>query len=107
MKENTYNGWTNYATWRVNLEMFDGLSCEDLGYFTRYEIPKQSDVADYLEHYAEEIIFMGCDSMTNLATSYAKAFISEVNWYEIAQHFMDEWQELINEEERESDNENA
>ena len=19
-----YNGWTNYATWRVNLEMFDG-----------------------------------------------------------------------------------
>jgi len=22
--ENTYNGWTNYATWRINLEMFDG-----------------------------------------------------------------------------------
>ena len=20
-----YNGWTNYATWRVNLEIFDGL----------------------------------------------------------------------------------
>ncbi len=19
-----YNGWTNYATWRVNLEIFDG-----------------------------------------------------------------------------------
>jgi hypothetical protein len=107
MKENTYNGWTNYATWRINLEIFDGLSCEDLGYFTRYETPEQSDVADYLEHYAEEIIFMGCDSLTNLATSYAKAFISEVNWYEIAQHFMDEWQELINEEERERDNENA
>lgn len=107
MNDNKYNGWTNYATWRVNLEIFDGLSCEDLGYFTRYETPEQSDVADYLEHYAEEIIFMGCDSLTNLATSYAKTFISEVNWYEIAQHFMDEWQELINEEERERDNENA
>ena len=24
MKDTTYNGWTNYATWRVNLELFDG-----------------------------------------------------------------------------------
>ena len=23
MTKETYNGWTNYATWRVNLEMFD------------------------------------------------------------------------------------
>ena len=22
--DNTYNGWSNYATWRVNLEIFDG-----------------------------------------------------------------------------------
>lgn len=25
----TYNGWTNYATWRVNLEIFDGTSASD------------------------------------------------------------------------------
>ena len=25
MKKETYNGWTNYATWRINLEIFDGL----------------------------------------------------------------------------------
>ena len=24
MTDKTYNGWTNYATWRVNLEWFDG-----------------------------------------------------------------------------------
>lgn len=24
MGDVTYNGWTNYPTWRVNLEMFDG-----------------------------------------------------------------------------------
>ena len=24
-----YNGWTNYATWRVNLEFFDG---DDVSY---------------------------------------------------------------------------
>ena len=22
--DTTYNGWTNYATWRVNLELLDG-----------------------------------------------------------------------------------
>ena len=26
-----YNGWTNYETWRVNLEMFDGMSFEREG----------------------------------------------------------------------------
>ena len=25
-----YNGWPTYETWRVNLEMFDGLSVADL-----------------------------------------------------------------------------
>ena len=25
----TYNGWTNYATWRVNLEIFDGFDPYD------------------------------------------------------------------------------
>ena len=24
----TYNGWTNYETWRVNLEWFDGMEFE-------------------------------------------------------------------------------
>ena len=23
MKNETHNGWTNYATWRINLEWFD------------------------------------------------------------------------------------
>ena len=32
MKDTTYNGWTNYATWRVNLEMFDG--SEEAGQWT-------------------------------------------------------------------------
>ena len=29
MSDTTYNGWTNYATWRVNLEMLDGLHAYD------------------------------------------------------------------------------
>ena len=29
MSNTTYNGWTNYATWRVNLEVFDGMDIMD------------------------------------------------------------------------------
>ena len=28
MTDNTYNGWSNYETWRVNLEIFDGLQTD-------------------------------------------------------------------------------
>lgn len=104
----TYNGWTNYATWRVNLECLDGMSAEDMGCFTRYEEPELSDVAEYLSEYVDELL---CGSSTGgpcgdgLALSYARAFVADVNWYEIAQHFIDEWTELMQEEERERDEE--
>jgi len=106
MPDKTYNGWTNYATWRINLEVFDGMDAEEMDCFTRYETPNQSDVAEYLEQYANDIIFTDCAD-NELVADYARAFISDVNWYEIAQHFIDEWQELMNEEERERDEESC
>ena len=30
MTDNTYNGWTNYETWRVKLEMIDNFA--DVGH---------------------------------------------------------------------------
>jgi hypothetical protein len=66
-----YNGWTNYATWRINLEMFDG-----------YETEEKVD-ADYCKYMAEEYLDMDCDN--NLTKDYANAFIHNVNWYEIAE----------------------
>ena len=45
-----YNGWTNYATWRVNLEMFDGMNLEDLTGQTEWDT---GDLAEYLKYWAE------------------------------------------------------
>ena len=71
MNDMKYNGWTNYATWRVNLEMFDG---SDL-YWT----------AESARDFVEEIII---DSTPEgVARDYALAFISDVNWHEIAEHY--------------------
>ena len=79
--QDTYNGWTNYATWRVNLEMFDGSD--------QYWTPESA------REFVEEIII---DSTPEgVARDYALAFISDVNWYEIAQHY----EEFLEEEEGE------
>ena len=105
MSNNTYNGWTNYATWRINLEVFDGLECDDIDVFSRYSTPDISDVVEWLQQYAEDVVFMDCQN--SLATSYARAFMDDVNYYEIAQHYMDAWQEQMDEEERERDEEES
>ena len=80
MSNNTYNGWTNYATWRVNLEMFDGFEADE------YEWLR---FADNCKSYAEDVI--ESQSEDGIARSYALAFLSEVNWHEIASHFETEW----------------
>ena len=84
----TYNGWSNYATWRINLEMFD--SYEDEGFTNPYELSLHlKDMAEmYIEQSAPE----------GLARDYAMAFISDVDWYEIAKHLIAEYAEEETEE---------
>jgi hypothetical protein len=104
----TYNGWTNYATWRINLEIFDGVEPADLGCFTRYEEPDTSDVARYLEDYVDEVLCTyasGGPCGEGVTLDYARAFVAQVNWYEIAEHFCEQWRDQMAEEERERDEE--
>ena len=74
MIDKTYNGWTNYATWRVNLEIFDGS-----------EGPWDHHSA---KEFAEEIIFghIADNAKWTLIEDYARAFLDDVNWMEIADH---------------------
>ena len=83
----TYNGWTNYATWRVNLEMLDGLSPDDMGWNTGGEI---RDLADTLKDYVFQIMDEGPDGFVK---DYAMAFIGDVNWYEIAKSMIEAYAE--------------
>jgi hypothetical protein len=82
-----YNGWTNYATWRVHLEIFDcQYNCEsfDLN-------QNQYDLSLNIKDYATELI--EATSNEGLARDYALAFISDVDWYEIAGHMIEEYKE--------------
>ena len=78
MNDTKYNGWTNYATWRVNLEFFDDGAGE-------YYQDAQS-CREYVESVIEE-------QAQGIALDYAMAFLSDVNWHEIAAHHQEEEEE--------------
>jgi hypothetical protein len=87
-----YNGYTNYATWRVNMEILGDVIFEE-----------KVSVND-LKEIVEDCVFRNPSTCVQNGTScdtpylvedYARAFISQVNFYEIAN--------LINEEIDEQD----
>ena len=82
MTDNTYNGWTNYATWRVNLEIFDGLNLASDNDLDVY------DLGQTLRDFANDTIV---GDETGLAYDYAMAFLSDVNWNEIAAHMVKDY----------------
>jgi len=75
MKDNKYNGWANYATWRVNLEVCDGMDSD------AFENMDEESVQEYVE----EIVFL--DVPNGLVKDYARAFLSDVDWREIQEAY--------------------
>ena len=75
-----HNGWTNYATWRINLEIIDGIEIET------------KTCAATIQEIVEDVVFSQYEfgSGYSLMYDYAKAFVSEVNFYEIAENINEE-----------------
>ncbi len=78
MSDNKYNGWTNYATWRVNLEILSDIEFEET----------ENINVDYLKEIVEDIVFSQHEE--SLMSDYAHAFLSEVNYHEILESILDE-----------------
>ena len=77
---NDYNGWTNYETWRVNLEMFDGLHIDN-----QEDNPHGvHELAEYLKETAIQAIEDGCTHSGGFALDYALAFLDAVDFRQIA-----------------------
>jgi hypothetical protein len=83
MTTTEYNGWTNYATWRVNLEMFDGTDWASHNDLDAYDLGQmlRGITEDHLES----------QTHPGMTLDYALAFISDVNWREIAQHMIEDY----------------
>jgi hypothetical protein len=75
-----YNGWSNYATWRVNLEILGDIE---------FDAPVN---VDQLKEIVEDCVFSNYEMKngSHLVEDYSRAFLSEVNYYEIAETINDE-----------------
>lgn len=86
-----YNGWSNYETWRVNLELFDGMTAADYvdaDLMTDDRDDAVDTLADSLEAMAYETVEMEAKGW---ALDLAKSFLGEVNFHEIAAHMVDDY----------------
>lgn len=99
MTENTYNGWTNYATWRVNLEILDDYVASLVG-----DGPQWDDTdacASALEEVVDEVLTQWGEIKDGLTLDYARAFVSDVNYREIAETILADNPELFEPSEEE------
>lgn len=83
-----YNGWDNFETWKLSLEMMNEVQLtemfEILGYSEGDEMPETYEVSlrlkDYVLGYVEEA------SGDAMVKDWARVALEAVNYYEIAQH---------------------
>ncbi len=87
MSDKNYNGWTNYATWRVNLEAIDGIDLRD--HFD--ELPDAYDAGQWAKGVVESLVY---ESSASLTRDWALAFISDVDWYSIGRHLIENASEV-------------
>lgn len=71
------NGWTNWETWKVSLEIFDGFEADE-------EV-----TADILQELTEQIVFENINK-GSFVEALVWDFLQRVNFDEIAEHINDE-----------------
>lgn len=82
----SYNGYTNYATWRICLEWIDGNE-ESFS-----EMIKGKGVGDSIEivrDHIDEMLGYEAEEHTSVF-SYAQAFLNQVDWFEVVEQ-IDNW----------------
>jgi hypothetical protein len=96
MTNKKYNGWTNWETWNCNLH-FDGSfddhaqdcwdEAEADSTFSRDESAALA-LKDIIEEIVREYVYQTEGSDTGLLGDMVGGYLSEVNWYEIAQGYI-------------------
>jgi|TARA_R100000081_G_C4688261_1_gene101133 hypothetical protein len=100
-----YNGWTNYETWRLNLEYFNGSAfiyrqdvkqwlkeCED--YDNKQTL--SNGVYDYLQNLLAKCLrqslntYVDDNCKNDFLKGLLRSFVSDVNYHEIAKHILEE-----------------
>ena len=104
----SYNGWTNYETWLVNLHLTNTQASQeewDAEAHAAWEVAREdleavSDVPFDDDHVQDEaVVILGrmmrdtfdgdnCPEVEGFYGDLLRAAVSDVNWFEIAKHFI-------------------
>ena len=84
MNENKYNGWSNYPTWRINLEILGDIQWDE------YEL--QTLDVEMLEEYVENAVFDNYSGKMGLMEDYARAFLANVDYREILEGIKNDYE---------------
>jgi len=81
-----YNGWANYPTWRINLEILGDIQ------WVEEEIEILSP--EMLEEYVENAVFEnnGITGYLGLMEDYARAFLANVDYREICESIIENYE---------------
>ena len=82
----SYNGWTNYETWSVYLLIDNEQGCQD--YWRKKGV--YTDVYDLSQELKNKHIEANpIDGDNTIYSQLLSGALSEVNWYEVAEHIKD------------------
>ncbi len=98
MPDETYNGWTNYATWGVALVLNNDESTYNAVRAQAHEIRSTNDrpdldLADWVKDFTEELCGLEEeheDYLTPMARQVLAAGLAKVDWHEIAENVLSE-----------------
>jgi len=95
MEHKEYNGWTNYETWNWNLWYSNSFTAEDFDGLNG-DIHK---IAGFLEDWTGEMADeIGILNGQAFFSDVIRASMNEVNFEEIAEHFVDDYELASTEE---------
>lgn len=89
MAENKYNGWANFATWKVNLEYIDGIiTADDILDLSSDEFGGAYHLGRELESHVHNLLDES--GAPEYVLDLARSFLCEVDWREIAEHMIED-----------------
>lgn len=87
-QEQKYNGWTNYETWNVQLWLDnEEADADEMRRLAKENKKDPHELAGKIQDYIVDSSPL--DEVASLYADLLNAAFSNVNWYEIAEHWLD------------------
>ena len=102
MDTQKYNGWTNYATWLVNLH-FDNLDFTDEVESGVFDDMDADDIRCHVASWIQEAVESYLDEVAGTDNLFVldvvSATINDVDWHDIADHYVDDILDAVKDKE--------